>query len=141
MNYSKSIKKAALIAFEAHEKDVDKAGYPYFMHPLTLAVQFDDEDTVIAALLHDVVEDHGDHYSFEYLEKQGFSEKVMDALRLLTHSDGVPYLDYVKAIKGNEIARRVKLADLKHNTDLRRRDGIKPPKYDLYLQAIALLEE
>ena len=50
-------------------------------------------------------------------------------------------LDYVKAIKGNEIARRVKLADLKHNTDLRRRDGIKPPKYDLYLQAIALLEE
>ena len=65
----------------------------------------------------------------------------MDALRLLTHSDGVPYLDYVKAIKGNEIARRVKLADLKHNTDLRRRDGIKPPKYDLYLQAIALLEE
>ena len=68
MFYSDLVKKASEICFEAHKHDRDKAGYPYFMHPMTLAVQFDDEATVCTALLHDVIEDHADRYSFEYLK-------------------------------------------------------------------------
>ena len=127
------------IAFEAHKED--KSGYPYFAHPFTLAVQFDDETSVCVALLHDVIEDHGDIYSFEDLEKEGFNKDIIDALKLLTHDPKVDYLEYVVAIKGNDTAKRVKLADLRHNTNLRRSGGVKPPKYELYLKAIALLEK
>ena len=141
MYYSELVKKAMNIAFKAHIKDEDKSGYPYFAHPFTLAVQFDDEASVCVALLHDVIEDHGNIYSFEDLEKEGFNKEIIDALRLLTHDPKVDYLEYVAAIKGNETAKRVKLADLRHNTDLRRSGGVKPPKYELYLKAIALLEK
>ena len=140
MYYSNLVRKASNISFEAHKGDVDKSGYPYFTHPMTLAVQFDDEATVCVALLHDVIEDHGDKYSFEYLKEQGFAEDIIDALRLLTHKHGVDYLEYVKAIKKNPIATRVKLGDLHHNTDLTRCGGVKPPKYELYLKAIEILE-
>ena len=140
MFYSDLVRKAAQISFEAHKGDVDKSGYPYFMHPMTLAVQFNDEASVCVALLHDVVEDHGRKYSFDYLKEQGFAEDILEPLRLLTHQHGVDYLDYVKEIKKNPIARKVKLADLHHNTDLTRTGGVKPPKYDLYLKAIEILE-
>ena len=141
MFYSDLVKEAMLIAYKAHKKDHDKGGYPYFAHPFTLAIQFDDEVSVCVALLHDVIEDHGDKYSFEYLEKKGFYKEIIDALKLLTHDPKVDYVEYVKAIKPNEVARRVKLADLHHNTDLRRTNGEKSYKYDLYLKAIAYLED
>ncbi len=140
MFYSELVKKAANISFDAHKDDKDKGGYPYFMHPFTLAVQFDDEVTVCVALLHDVVEDHGDKYPMEYLATI-FPNEVIEALKLLTHDESIDYITYVKRIKTNPIATRVKLADLKHNTDLRRNGNIKPRKYDIYLKAIEILEE
>ena len=140
MYYSEKVKQAMIDSFNAHKNDIDKSGYPYFHHPLTLALQFDDETSVIVALLHDVVEDHGDKYPLSYIRKE-FGDEVADAIDLLTHRKGVPYMDYVKAIKENPIARRVKLADLRNNTDLRRcNPGQKPPKYELYLEAIKYLE-
>lgn len=140
MFYSDLVRKASLISFDAHKEDYDKSGYPYFMHPHTLAVQFDDEDTVCTALLHDVIEDHGDKYSFEYLKNEGFGENILNALNLLTHQKDIEYLDYVRKIRDNEIARKVKLADLKHNLDTRRANGQKPRKYDLYIKAVEILE-
>ena len=92
------------------------------------------------ALLHDVLEDHGDRYSLDALARAGFPEAVLRALRLLTHAEGVPYMDYVCALAQDPIARRVKLADLRHNTDVRRLNGARPKKYDLYLQAIRYLQ-
>ena len=139
MIYSELIKKAMNISFEAHKNDYDKNGYPYFIHPLAVAYDFDDEDLVCIALLHDVIEDHGDKYSFEYLKEAGFNDRIINALKLLTHPKGMDYLTYVNNIKNNPLAKKVKLADLKHNTNLTR--GVKPPKYDLYLKAIELLEK
>ncbi|MDY5669211.1 MAG: HD domain-containing protein [Bacilli bacterium] len=140
MYYSEKVKQAMIDSFNAHKNDIDKSGYPYFHHPLTLALQFDDETSVIVALLHDVVEDHGDKYPLSYIRKE-FGDEVADTVDLLTHRKGVPYMDYVKVIKENPIARRVKLADLRNNTDLRRcNPGQKPPKYELYLEAIKYLE-
>ncbi|MBP5092145.1 MAG: HD domain-containing protein [Bacilli bacterium] len=129
------------LCFKAHLNDHDIGGYPYFHHPLTLALQFDDEPSVCVALLHDVVEDHGDEYPLEFIERE-FGRDVAHAVALMTHKEGVPYMDYVKAIKGDPIARRVKLADLRNNTDLRRLpNGVKPKKYDIYLEAIECLEK
>ena len=140
MFYNDLVKKAARISFDAHKNDIDKGGYPYFMHPMTLAVQFDDEASVCVALLHDVVEDHGDIYPMERLAQE-FPAEIIEALKLLTHGHGIDYIVYVKEIKKNPIARKVKLADLRNNTDLRRTDGKKPRKYDIYLEAIKILEE
>ena len=139
MFYSVMVKKACKIMFDAHKDDLDKGGYPYVFHPFYLATQMDDESSTIVALLHDVIEDHAEKYSFKYLEIECFSFEVIDALKLLTHDESVPYMEYIKAISQNRIAAKVKLADLKHNTDIRRTGGEKPKKYDTYLKAIDYL--
>ena len=141
MIYTNLTKKALKISFNAHKNQVDKTGVPYIFHPFHLAEQMDDEASVCVALLHDVVEDT--NYTFNDLEKEGFTKEIIDAIKLLTHDPNVPYLDYVNIIKENSIARKVKLADLKHNSDLSRLDlsvDKIPPKLDLYLEAIKILE-
>ena len=139
MIYSELVKKASLISYEAHKEDFDKGGYPYIMHPLYLAFQMTDQDSVCVALLHDVIEDHGDRYSFEFLKKEGFCENVISALKLLTHDPGVDYMDYIKAIKTNKTARRVKIADLKQNLDVSRRNVKIFYKDEIYKQALNYL--
>ena len=141
MYYSELVKKACRILYDAHRDDVDKGGYPYVFHPFYLATQMEDEESACTALLHDVIEDHGDRYSFDGLAQAGFPDTVLRALRLLTHADGVPYMDYVRALAKDPIARKVKLADLRHNTDTRRTGGRRAPKHGLYLEAIRYLEE
>lgn len=110
--------KALAIAQVAHQGQKDKGGVPYIQHPLAVASKMDTEDEVIVALLHDVVEDS--EYTFEDLEKEGFSDHVIDALKLLTHDPKVPYMDYIRNLKDNKLARKVKLADLNHNSQLSR---------------------
>lgn len=139
MIYTELVKKAANILFDAHKEDYDKSGYPYVFHPFFLATQMDDEASTIVALLHDVIEDHGDKYSFKYLLDEGFPKEVIDSLKLLTHDPDVSYMDYVRKIKANNIARKVKIADLKHNLDTTRSNGIKPKKYELYIEALNYL--
>ena len=97
---------------------MDKSGCPYVFHPFHLAEQMDDEDSVCVALLHDVVEDTS--VTFFDLEKLGFNKNIIEALKLMTHNKDVPYMDYVLKIKNNELAKKVKLADLTHNSDLSR---------------------
>ena len=143
MIYTDNTRKAIKLCYEAHAGQVDKSGLPYVHHPLHLAEQMDDEASTVAALLHDVVEDTS--YGFDDLERMGFGDEVIAALRLLTHDDSVPYMDYVKAIRTNPIARKVKLADLAHNSDLSRLDH-EPTEKDLervekYKKAIDILIE
>lgn len=122
MLYTELTKKAMKIAFEAHKEQTDKNGMPYIYHPIHLAEQMYDEETICVALLHDVVEDTD--ITFEQLVEAGFPEKIITALKAMTHVDGEPYMDYVKAIKNNPIATKVKLADLRHNSDLTRLDKV-----------------
>lgn len=102
------------LAYAAHHGQVDKGGIPYIFHPFHLAEQMQDEYTTCVALLHDIVEDTD--VTPEELAKT-FPKEVVDAVVLMTHKKGEPYLDYVAKIKDNPIARAVKLADLKHNSD------------------------
>lgn len=109
---------ALRIATSAHDGQLDRAGKPYIYHPLTVATMTDSFDAFIAALLHDVLEDSD--YSVDDLRAAGIPEHIIQALQLLTHGDDVPYMDYIAQIKGNDLAKAVKLADLKHNSDLSR---------------------
>ena len=122
MIYTPDTKKAMKLCFEAHKEQTDKAGLPYVFHPFHVAEQMPDEKTTIVALLHDVIEDT--HYTLQDIRDMGFDEDVLEALALMTHDKDVPYMEYVAAIKGNPIARTVKLADLRHNSDLSRLDEI-----------------
>ena len=140
MVYTEMTKKALRLSFEAHKDQLDKSGMPYVYHPFHLAEQMTDEDTTIVALLHDVVEDTA--YTIEDLRAMGFSEAVCGAIALMTHDPDIPYLDYVAKIKQNPIARAVKLADLRHNSDLTRLDHIDEKaleRAEKYKAAIALL--
>ena len=141
MIYTELTKKAMQLCFTAHKDQVDKSGLPYVFHPFHLAEQMTDELTTIAALLHDVVEDTS--YTFEDLREMGFPKEVLDALRLLTHNNGTPYLEYVARLKDHPIARAVKLADLRHNSDLTRLDHVDDralKRVAKYRKAIELLE-
>ena len=120
MIYTSLTKKALKLCFEAHKEQTDKTGMPYVFHPFHLAEQMTEEHSCVCALLHDVVEDTD--YTFEDLEAMGFPEEVIDALKLLTHDPEVPYMDYVAVIANNPIAKAVKVADLRHNSDLSRMD-------------------
>ena len=122
MIYTKLTKKALKLCFEAHKDQVDKTGIPYVFHPFHLAEQMTDEYTTICALLHDVGEDTD--YTIDDLRDMGFPEEVLSALKLLTHDPSIPYMDYVTALADNEIAKSVKMADLRHNSDLTRLDII-----------------
>ena len=146
MIYTEKTKKAMNICFQAHKNQMDKSGVPYVFHPFHVAEYMKDEDSTITALLHDVVEDTD--WTFERLQEESFGENVIEALRLLTHKDGIfseeDYLKYVAALKENPIARAVKIADLEHNSDLTRfgtditeRDIMRAAKYQ---KALLLLK-
>ena len=96
MYYSELVKKACAILYDAHRDDLDKGGYPYVFHPFYLATQMDDEASTCVALLHDVIEDHGDRYTLDDLRRAGFPVEestltVEEALRQL-----IPYLKGAK---------------------------------------------
>lgn len=142
MIYTPLTKQAMQLAYRAHHGQTDKSGIPYIFHPMHLAEQMEDEFSTCAALLHDVVEDT--ELTFADLEAEGFPSAVIEALKLLTHDPEVPYPEYVKAVRPNPIARAVKLADLRHNSDLTRMDTVDEralERNEKYQNAIRLLTE
>lgn len=141
MIYTEGTQKAMQIAYEAHHGQVDKSGVPYIFHPIHLAEQMKTEEECIVALLHDVVEDTD--ITFEQLEEY-FSNTVIEAIKLLTHDDSVEYMEYVRNIKKNPIARTVKLADLSHNSDVTRMKEVTEKDLrcrEKYKKAIQILIE
>ena len=142
MIYTEQTKKAMKLCFDAHKEQVDKTGIPYVFHPIHLAEQMTTEETTVVALLHDLLEDTD--YTAEDLAELGFSKAVINAVSLMTHAEGVDYFDSVAAIKKNTIARAVKLADLRHNSDLSRLDTVDEKalrRREKYQKALKLLEE
>lgn len=145
MIYTALTNKALKIAYAAHDGQTDKAGMPYIFHPYHLAEQMDDEISVCVALLHDVAEDTA--VTLESLAEI-FPQEIMEPLRLLTHKKDDDYLEYVKALKQNPTAKKVKLADLAHNSDQSRFLGIPGISEEMlvyfrkkYAAAKAILEE
>ena len=118
---TKLTRKAMIIAYEAHKNQVDKSGVPYIYHPNHVAEQMDTENECIIALLHDVVEDT--NVTFKQLEEV-FSKEIIDILKLLTREENIEYDEYIKRIKNNSIACKVKIADLTHNLDKTRLDFV-----------------
>lgn len=111
------------IALKAHGGQHDIDGNPVILHPLTVGLAGKTPEEQCAGFLHDVVEDTP--YTFDDLLQMGVSAEIVDALRLLTHDESEPYLDYVRRIakSGNRLAIAVKLNDLHHNLERGRKMG------------------
>lgn len=137
---TKLTRKAMIIAYNAHKNQFDKSGVPYIFHPVHLAEQMDNEIECVVALLHDVVEDT--MFCFEDLERE-FPYDVIEILKLLTHNKKIDYMEYIKRLKSNHIARKVKIADIIHNSDETRLDKITEEdiiRRNKYKEALEYLE-
>ena len=119
---------ALAIAKKAHAGQVDKAGVDYIQHPLYVASQIKTEQEKAVALLHDVLEDSD--ITVADLLAYGLSNEVVTAVQTLTKKKGQSYQDYLGKVKSNNLARVVKLADLKHNSDLSRLKSVTDTDYD-----------
>lgn len=120
MIYTEMTIRAMKIAYDAHLGQLDYNDVPYIFHPYHFAEHMDDEISCTVALLHDVVEDTS--ITFEDLERM-FPKQVVEVVQLLTHDQNVDYFDYIRAIKTNPIATKVKLEDIEHNSNEERSIG------------------
>ncbi len=127
MIYTPMVNRALRLAYRAHAGQLDPCGVPYIFHPYHLAEQMDDERSICVALLHDVVEDTP--VTLEEIQRE-FPSEIVEAVALLTHDPSTDYFAYVRRLKANPLARKVKLADLMHNADQTRcaGAGIDPVK-------------
>lgn len=112
------LERAIEIALDAHAEQEDKAGATYIRHPLRVMQAMDTETERIVAVLHDVVEDSD--YEPGEIEDE-FGREVRAAVVTLTKHDGDDYLDdFIPRAADNDIARKVKRADVKDNMNLTR---------------------
>lgn len=147
MKRGEMLDKALLIATNAHHGQFDKGGAPYILHPLKVMhyLKSEDEELMCMALMHDVIEDTKTTYAD--LREQGISERVISALKCLTKQPGQTLDEYKEVIFSSRDAMKVKMADLRHNSDIRRLKGVtekdlaRMAKYHLfYLEIKARLE-
>jgi (p)ppGpp synthase/HD superfamily hydrolase len=113
-----TLTRAIVLAAQHHDGQTDKGGNPYILHPLRLMLQASTEDEQIVALLHDIVEDTP--LTLDDLRNEGFEERIIEAIDCLTRRPDETYEQFIERIKGNDLARRVKILDLEDNCDLAR---------------------
>jgi (p)ppGpp synthase/HD superfamily hydrolase len=114
-----TLNRAIEIATKAHEGAIDKYGAPYINHVTRVMNMGQNDNEKIVGVLHDVIEDT--HWTFEDLEKEGFSKEVIDALRCVTKtSENEDYAEFITRVKINPLAVKVKLNDLTDNLDIKR---------------------
>jgi len=119
-----NLERAIAIAVDAHRGQKDKAGAPYILHSLRVMGRVDSDAEKIVAVLHDVVEDSD--WTLDRLREEGFSGDVIQAIDCVTKREGESYEDFVKRSATNPLVRRVKIADLEDNMDIRRMKTITP---------------
>lgn len=135
--------KAAFIAAREHLGARDKGGHAYILHPMRIAMRLrtNDEELMSIAILHDVIEDS--KLTFEDLKAEGFTDRVIEALKLLTRQKGVSYDDYIDGMRGNRDALLVKREDLRDNCDITRLKSVSEKDFERmnkYIRSFAKVE-
>lgn len=122
--------KAIAIASKAFETKTDKGGNPYILHCLFVMEEVAEfgEEAMIAAVLHDLIEDT--EWTIEALHQEGFSTTICTVIGLLTHTKGQDYMEYVESLAVSPLARQIKMADLRHNSDINRMKGLTDKDFD-----------
>jgi (p)ppGpp synthase/HD superfamily hydrolase len=140
MLYTALTKKALARACSVHQGQTDRFGMPVVAHLIHLAERMTDEDTVVVALLHETLE--RGVLTLSDLRREGFSEKIVDAVNVITYRGERQYVRFIRRLKENRIAAVVKAADLRHDTDITRMDVISDQETALlqkYERALRIL--
>lgn len=135
-----TLERAIELAARHHAGQVDKAGQPYILHPLRVMFGVKTPEQRMAAVMHDIVEDTS--ITFDDLRAEGFPPAVVSAVEALTKHKGEERLHAARRAAANDIARAVKMADVRDNMDLSRIPN--PTERDRerlgeYAQVLALL--
>lgn len=130
MKKGELLEKALHTMVNAHSGQFDQGGKPYAMHPLAVMalLDSDDEELQCIALLHDAVEDS--KLTFKELYDIGFTDRIVTGVRDMTKMRGQTEDEYYENLKKNKDAILVKMADLTHNSDLRRLKGLRDKDID-----------
>lgn len=117
--------KMLVLATNSHNGQFDRGGNPYILHPLKVMymLKSTDEELQCIALGHDIVEDCDVTYAA--LKELGFTDRIIDGIRCLTKVPGETYEEYKDKVKSNLDSVKVKICDLRHNTDVRRLKGVR----------------
>lgn len=145
MKKGEMLNKMLVLATNRHSGQFDRGGNPYILHPLKVMyfLNTEDEELQCIALGHDVVEDTDTTY--QELREIGFSERIVKGIQSLTKMPGETYDQYKAKVKANPDAIKVKMCDLRHNTDIRRlksvteKDIARTEKYNRFYQELQVL--
>lgn len=132
--------QAISIATKAHSGQVDKAGQSYILHPLRIMFKFQTETEMIVAVMHDVIEDS--NTTSKDLINFGFSNTIVNAIDCLTRMKDESYDDFISRLSKNDLAKRIKVEDIKDNLDLTRLDVVTDrdlQRVEKYHRALMLL--
>ena len=116
------IEKSIEIALKAYSGKKDKAGKTYILHPLRIMAKMETEEEMATALLHDVIEDS--HFTGDDLRKEGMPLAVVEAVQLLSKNDGESYDQFIARVIKNDLASKVKIADIEDNINILRLDSV-----------------
>lgn len=146
MKRGEMLSRMISLATERHAGQYDKGGRPYILHPLTVMhrLRTDDEELQCIAVGHDLLEDTDTTYA--ELKAMGFSDRVLHGIWCLTKTEGESDANYRRYVKSNPDAVRVKVEDLRHNSDIRRLKGVTEKDiarmvryHEFYLELVAEL--
>ena len=124
-----TLEDAIILATDAHRGQKDRNDEPYIMHPLRVAAQLWGYDERMVAVLHDVIEDTD--VTLDDLRKAGYPGHIADAVDAISKKKDIdePYSQYIRRVKENPLATKVKIADLHDNANLGRLPKVEA--YDL----------
>ena len=114
-----TLERAIVIAAEGHAGVKDKGEAPYILHPLRMMLALTSPDERIVAVLHDVCEDCPG-WTLDLLRAEGFPDHIITALDSVTKREDEDYETFVRRAAANPIGRKVKLEDLRDNSNLSR---------------------
>lgn len=117
------LSKMISLATERHAGQFDKGGRPYILHPLAVMhkLHTDDEELQCIAVGHDLLEDTS---TTESEIRNLFGDRIGNGIRDLTKWEGMSEATYREWVKTNPDAIRVKMSDLRHNSDIKRLKGV-----------------
>ena len=131
--------KAIVIAVESHSGQINNLGDPYILHPLRMMLKANTLDEKIIAILHDVIEKT--ETDFQYLRNAGFSDKIIVAVDALSKRTGESYDKYISRVGKNQLAKTIKVLDLKDNMYSLIVDQVEQKKSNQYLKYQTALDK
>lgn len=108
-----TLEQAIALAAQTHAGQKDKAGQPYILHLLRVMMEVDTDEEQIVAVLHDILEDTDVKVSDLY--RMNFTDEIVQAVITLTRNEKEDYFDFIDRVSKNDLARKVKMVDLRDN--------------------------